>query len=113
MIKLHGIEKIEYFSVTLSLENHYQKKYIIKSNGKIIIFYYIENLKTPDYVAVFHTSPYNVKKLFFKIAFVLKHANLFLPYFDSHFGIIKIHFNSVHHKTFCRGFAIGIYSEKI
>ena len=109
------VEKIEYIRGFYDFDLiHFvvTKKYVIKSNGDLHIFYYKD--KSPKHYKELHysVSPSAVKRVFQKVDFVVHHSNVRVPYYGSS-GKIKIYYKLWNRETVYRGLGLGIAVRNI
>ena len=106
-------EKLEYIYQLYDFVNNcyiYRKKYTVMPDGKIFFSYYKANKKISHHT--FFAKPSDVKFLYFKIRFLLRHANTYLFPHNNCSSRIKLSYHLKNYEFAYQGLAFRIFGSK-
>ena len=112
---LNPIEKIEYTFWNWDIYNdcyNYRRKFIIKSNGDVRIFFYKGNSQKPSKQSHCFICPLIVKKFFFETEFLIHHANVRTMPVDDCGSELEIVYKLKNREIVKRTIGFGIWSEE-
>lgn len=108
-------EKLEYTYYLYDFKNncyHFRNKYVFMPDGKIFFSYYKKNRITPDHTDTFSVRPSEIIFLYFRINFLLRHANTNISLHNSSGSRIKLSYRLKNHEFAYHGLAFGIFGNK-
>ena len=110
---LNPIEKIEYTFWNWDIVNNdynYRRKFIIKSNGDVRIFFYEGNNYQPSKQSRCFVCPLVVKKFFLETEFFIHHANVYTMPVDDCGSELEIFYKLHNREIVRRTIGFGIWS---
>lgn len=108
-------KKLQYISWTYNFGNkcyYHIKKYTVMPDGKIFFSYYNKNGTSPCHKKIFYTNPLNAKLLYFKIRFLIRHANCNFTVHNDSGSRIKLFYRLRNQETAHHGLSFGILGNK-